>query len=102
MSVDKPSSQEEEYFARHEFEKKKRAAEERERKLKDEERARLRELHQMRCPKCGMELAEIQYKKTKIDKCMSCAGVWLDAGELEQVAGAEAGFLGGFMKAFKS
>ena len=102
MSVDKPSSQEEEYFARLEFEKKRKVAEELKRKLKEGERAGLKELHHMRCPKCGMELVEIQYKKTKIDKCTSCAGVWLDAGELEQVAGAEAGFLGGFMKAFKS
>ncbi len=39
----------------------------------------------MRCPKCGMELIEISYKKLKIDKCSSCEGIWLDAGEFEQV-----------------
>jgi hypothetical protein len=101
MSIEKPSGQEEEYFARQEFERKKRLAEEQERKLKVEERARLKELHWMRCPKCGMELLEIAHRGIKIDKCTSCAGVWLDAGELEQVAGAEAGFLGGFLKVFK-
>ena len=36
----------------------------------------------MKCPKCGMELIEIDYKKIKIDKCSECEGVWLDAGEL--------------------
>lgn len=101
MSIDKPSSQEEEYFARRAFEQKKQLAEERERKLKEEERRRLKEQHWMRCPKCGMELAEIDFRGVKIDKCTSCSGVWLDAGELEQVAQAEAGFLGGFLKVFK-
>jgi len=101
VSIDKPSGAEEEYFARREFERKKRVAEERERSLREEERKRLKELHSMRCPRCGMELVEIDYRGIKIDKCTSCAGVWLDAGELEQVAKAEAGFLGGFLKVFK-
>ena len=100
MSKQRPSENEAEYFARIEFGRKKRLAEEREKKLKEEERARLKDIHWMRCPKCGMELAEIDYRKVKIDKCMSCGGVWLDTGELEQV-GEQAGFLGGFMKAFK-
>jgi len=56
----------------------------------------------MRCPKCGMELVEIGYHGIKIDRCASCSGVWLDTGELEQVARAEAGFLGSFLKVFKS
>ena len=102
MSKQKPSENEEEYFARIEFERKKRLAAEREKKLKEEERTRLKELHWMRCPKCGMELAEIDYRKVRVDKCTSCGGVWLDAGELEQVGeGEHSGFLGGFMKTFK-
>ena len=43
----------------------------------------------MRCPKCGMQLVEIDYKGIKIDRCTGCTGVWLDAGELEQVAELE-------------
>jgi hypothetical protein len=101
MSPDKPSEQEEEYFARQEFERKKKLAVERERKLKEEERARLRELHWMRCPKCGMELVELEFRGVKIDRCASCAGVWLDAGELDQLAGQGEGFIGGFFKVFK-
>ena len=101
MTIEKPSSAEDEYFAKLEFERKKKAAESRERLMKEEERHRLRDLHHMRCPKCGMELAEIDYHGVKIDRCTSCDGVWLDAGEMEQVAGAETGFLGGFLKVFK-
>lgn len=101
MTIEKPSSAEEEYFAKLEYGKKKKAAEERERLMKDEERRHLRDLHHMRCPKCGMELVEVEYRKVKIDRCASCNGMWLDAGEIEQVAEVEAGFLGGFLGLFK-
>ena len=101
MSPEKPSEKEEEYFARQEFERKKKLAEERERKLKEEERTRLKELHWMRCPKCGRELAELEYRGVKIDKCTNCAGIWLDAGELDQLAGQGEGFIGGLFRTFK-
>jgi Zn-finger nucleic acid-binding protein len=43
----------------------------------------------MRCPKCGMELIEIDYKGIMIDECSECEGIWLDAGELETVSRME-------------
>ncbi len=101
MSPEKPSEKEEEYFARQEFERRKRLAEEREGKLKEEERTRLKELHWMRCPKCGRELIELEYRGVKIDKCTNCAGIWLDAGELEQLSGQGEGFIGGLFRTFK-
>lgn len=82
----KPSEKEEEYFARLQFEKQKKVEEEKHKKLKAEEKARLKKLHFMRCPKCGMELIEIDYKDIKIDKCSECEGVWLDAGELDTIS----------------
>ncbi len=85
----KPSEKEEEYFARMEFEKKKKEEEEKQKKLAEAEKKKLRELHQMKCPKCGMELIEIDYKAIKVDKCSGCEGVWLDAGELEMVSKLE-------------
>ncbi len=51
------------------------------------ERERLRTLHWMRCPKCGAELDEIEFRGVKIDKCLSCGGAFLDDGELEDLAG---------------
>ena len=42
-----------------------------------------------KCPKCGMDLHEIDYRTIKIDKCTGCDGVWLDAGELEAIAKLE-------------
>jgi hypothetical protein len=55
--------------------------------LADGERERLRQLHWMRCCKCGAELDEITFRGVKVDKCLSCGGVFLDDGELEELAG---------------
>ncbi len=85
----KPSEKEEEYFARLELERRKKAEEEKNKKLAEEEKSRLKELHYMRCPKCGMELSEIDYKNIKVDKCFNCDGIWLDAGEIDSVANME-------------
>lgn len=85
----KPSEQEEEYFARMEFERKKKIEEEKHKKLSNEEKRKLQDLHYMRCPKCGMELIEIDYKRIKVDRCSECEGIWLDAGELETVSKLE-------------
>jgi uncharacterized protein len=82
----KPSEKEEEYFARQEMERKKKAEEEKLKQFAEEEKIRLKELHHMRCPKCGMELNEIEYKDVHVDKCFNCEGIWLDAGELETIA----------------
>src|SRR5262249_32654029 len=53
------------------------------------EKQRLRELHFMRCPKCGLELEEIVLRGVRIDKCFGCGGLWLDAGELEELTQRE-------------
>lgn len=82
----KASSKEEEFFARQEFEKLKKVEEEKQKKLAEEEKRKAKELHYLKCPKCGMDLIEIDYKSIKVDKCSACAGVWLDAGEMELVA----------------
>lgn len=85
MPAEKPSEGEDEYFARQEFARKKEVAEKQQEEFTDKERQRLIDLHSMRCPKCGMELAEVPYKLMKIEKCTHCEGVWLDKGELEQL-----------------
>lgn len=86
MSPIKPSSKEEEYFLRQEAERLKLKAEERRRETEKSQREELKRLHWMRCPKCGMELSEVRYRGIQIDKCFSCGGVYLDDGELEQIA----------------
>ncbi|OGP95397.1 MAG: hypothetical protein A2157_18410 [Deltaproteobacteria bacterium RBG_16_47_11] len=96
-----PSEREEEYFARVEFEKRKKVEEEKQKKLAEEEKKTLKELHYMKCPKCGMELIEIDYKGIKVDKCSECEGVWLDAGELEAISRFEKTNLDKLFSVFK-
>lgn len=52
---------------------------------KEEERARLKELHFMKCPKCGHDMVEENLEGVKVDRCSHCEGIYFDAGELEQV-----------------
>lgn len=87
--IEKPSEMESEYFARMEYERRKKAEEEKQNKLAEVEKKRLKELHFMRCPKCGMQLIEIDYKGIKVDKCSECEGIWLDAGEMDAVSKLE-------------
>jgi len=85
----KPSEKEEEYFIRLELQRRRKHEEERLKSVAAAEKKRLKELHHMRCPKCGMELSEVDYKGIEVDKCLTCEGIWLDAGELEQVSNME-------------
>jgi len=97
-----PTGQENEYFARQNFDRKKKIEEERLAAMEAEEKEQLKQLHHMHCPKCGMNLIEIDYNGIEVDKCSGCDGVWLDAGELEAVAGLEKGVLDKWFDVFKS
>jgi len=97
----KPSEREEEYMARMEFERKKRLKEEVGRQISEEEKKRLKDLHYMKCPKCGMDLIEIDYQKVKVDKCSHCDGLWFDAGEMEEAAAMEKSTLDKLFSVFK-
>jgi hypothetical protein len=85
----KTSTPEEEYFAREEAEKLRKLATEEKKRRTAAEREDLKKLHWMRCPKCGLELKEMRFKDIIIDKCFACNGTFLDAGELEKIAGKE-------------
>jgi uncharacterized protein len=89
MASGKPSNEEEEYFAREDAAKKHALAVELARKLKAEEIERLKSTHWMHCPKCGFNLEAVKFKGLTVDKCFHCNGTWLDAGELEALAGKE-------------
>ena len=83
--IDKPSKAEDEYFARQELERRKKWAQEQAAKMAGEQKEQLKQLHWMKCPKCGMDLKEIELHGVKVDQCASCGGVFLDAGEMEQI-----------------
>ncbi len=91
MSFEKPSDKEEEFFAREHYEKLKALAEKQAKEEKETSREERKSLHYMHCPKCGGDLAEIVFKEVHIDKCTLCEGIWLDAGELEEIINKEDG-----------
>ena len=82
---DRRKALEEEYFRRKDKESldRLRAALEAEAKAKGEAAA------SMQCPRCDGSLKEEVYDKVHIDRCDTCNGVWLDAGELEQIVREE-------------
>ena len=95
-----PSEQEEEYFARQEFERRKKALAEQESSTAEAERQRILDVARNRCPKCAAPLVTITYRNVELDKCSGCQGLWFDCGELEQVMGQEGGFLSGLKRIF--
>jgi hypothetical protein len=97
----KPTDHEDEYFTRIEQEMKKLREERQKKQSSKEEREKLRELHFMKCPKCGMDLIEISFKGMKIDECSTCKGMWLDSGELDALAKIEKPVLERLFSVFK-
>ncbi len=41
------------------------------------------------CPRCPGKLREENFDEVTIDRCDTCHGLWLDAGELENIMGQE-------------
>jgi uncharacterized protein len=93
----KPSRNEEEYFARLEAERIERKREEQARLNQDAER----KSHYLRCPKCGGHLVTEEFHRVQVDRCPDCHGLWLDAGEIDAVnKSADKGLLGRVMGEF--
>jgi len=82
MKPEKPSRNEDEYFAREDAELLRK---QRERAAAANVEAE-RKTHYMKCPKDGHDLASSEYHGVTIEMCPHCGGMWLDAGELEAVA----------------
>lgn len=79
---EKPSRNEDEYFAKVNAEliKAQRA------KLDSARATQERTRSLNRCPKCGVDLRETEFHHVKIDVCPQCQGMWLDRGELEMLS----------------
>ena len=52
---------------------------------KAEETRRLKDLHFLKCPKCGHDMKEEKLQNVTIERCSHCEGIFFDAGELEAV-----------------
>ena len=98
----KPSATEDEFFAREDLEKKRKLAQQVSKQLSADERARLKALHHMHCPRCGMEMQEVHFGKLTVDVCFACNGAFLDRGEIEVIAAPQQkGIMGAILNWFK-
>ena len=79
MSSDKPSKNEDEYFAREDAERLARLRAHRQ----AEQTAAERKSHLMKCPRCGADLQAQMLRGIHLERCPECHGVWLDDGELD-------------------
>ncbi|MFI5235877.1 MAG: zf-TFIIB domain-containing protein [Gemmatimonadales bacterium] len=82
MSIEKPSKGEDEYFARQDAE----LLQHERTSLAADAAAAERKSHEGKCPRCGYDLTTEDYHGVQVDRCHHCGGIWLDAGELDQVA----------------
>lgn len=82
MKPEKPSRNEDEYFAKEDAELMRKARERSHAAATEAER----KSHYMKCPKDGYDLTSSEYHGVQIETCPHCGGMWLDAGELEAVA----------------
>ena len=100
--IDKPSDKEQEYFIRKDLERIKAMRDEHVAKQQEAERAKLKELHFMHCPKCGMKMQEVPMRGVDVDVCFSCNGIFLDQGELEHLEKPESkGVMSSILNWFK-
>jgi hypothetical protein len=100
MSKGRPSDNEAEFAARKELANRRDAHRRKMAALAEHDRERLRSLHWMHCPKCGAGLEEVIFRGVRVDKCFACGGVYLDDGELEQLAG-KPGWLEAMLRFFR-
>ena len=59
---------------------------ERDKRRAELEQTQQKELHWMKCPKCGGQMVEKDMESIKIDICTSCDGMYFDKGEFEIAA----------------
>jgi Zn-finger nucleic acid-binding protein len=85
MKQDKPSRNEDEYFAREDAELLRKQRERAHTTAVEAER----KSHFMKCPKDGYDLSSREYHGVQVETCPHCGGMWLDAGEIEAVAHEE-------------
>ena len=76
---------EEEYFQRKDKESLQRLRE----AIKEEAQRHSAEPVTMDCPRCTGKLHAETYDEVGIDRCDTRGGIWLDAGELEQIISEE-------------
>lgn len=69
---------EDRYFIHRDEETLEKIKSEKEQQLLEEQR----KSHFMKCPKCGIDMEPVKYRKIIIDRCTGCKGIWIDQSQL--------------------
>jgi len=92
MTEDVRHKVEDEWFARNEEELLRQARRDHERRMtelrasqQEGESRRLRELHYLKCPKCGHDMSARDIEGIEVDMCGTCAGLFFDKGEFDAI-----------------
>lgn len=80
---------EEEYFHKQDQEAKARLKAKLDEQQAEAARAARRELHHLKCGKCGADMKTFAFRGIDIEECTECKAVLLDPGELQALAGAD-------------
>jgi hypothetical protein len=98
----KHSTFEDEYFVREDAEKKRKLALQAKKEKRAAELKQLKDLHYMKCPKCGLDLHEVRLRGVDVDVCFSCNGVFFDNGDLQKLQKPESsGVMSSILNWFK-
>ena len=92
--TDRPSKNEEEFFALREAELHRERHEEATRAREAEERKR----HLMRCPRCGAALTTESVAGISFDRCRECRGVFIESAAAEKLIKTDTGIMTGIFK----
>ncbi len=94
-------SLEEEYFKQQDQEQLKQLRTKLDAERAEQEKKRRQQLHWMKCPKCGGQMREFNFKVVIADKCDDCGYIGFDNGELELVAGSDKNVMKGILGFFR-
>jgi hypothetical protein len=79
--TEKPSRNEEEYFARMESARLKAMKQ----RAEDEARTAERRTHFMKCPRDGADLRVEHFQGIEVERCPECQGLWFDHDEAHRL-----------------
>lgn len=92
---------EEDYFIREDLASKHKLKVEHERERKKAHDQELKELHYMKCPKCGHDLLTKRMSYIDIDQCGSCGTLVLAPKDVDRFIAEEKSILKGLIDFFK-
>lgn len=97
----KGKSFETDYFIKEDMENRHRISEENKRKQKSEKEAALKNLHFMKCPKCGHDLITKRISYIDIDQCENCGTLVLAPKDVDKFLAEEKSILKSLVDFFK-